>query len=588
MGALYYVMYKRSAKISLSISRPHRIANILEITTVKKSLLSLLALTLLLGATRPVVAQETKPLVVVTFSGYDELIKDLNYVGQLSGKPQLGQTLEGLLGFFTGGQGLQGLDKSKPWGAILATDGAAFPKAVYLPVTDVQKLMASLVTFIGMPQDAGDGIWQVEVQANQTTLFIKAEDGWARIAQQAEDIKLLPKDPTGLMGGLEKQYDIGVRALVSNIPEELKQTGIALLTQSVNNSLQQNEGEDDEAFAQRKKLALRQVDNMVTSINELEHFTIGLSIDQKQKKTYLDFATSAVPGTKSAETLAALKDAKSNFGGFIQPGLLSLGTVSKFGAEDIAPARQQMDDVRAKLMQELEKSTEFPTPEAKAAITSLIGDLFDLFNVVLDSGKFDMAASVIGQGPFTLIAGLHTGEGANLPQLVDKIVEALKIEGTLAGFEKDVAKQDEVGFHKIAIKAPTGPEAEKIGKAVGPGDIQLIVGTGKDRLYLGAGADPLKALQAAIAQSKASVDAPAMPMQMTLSLAQILKAAAFIDESAAPLAAMAGMLEQTGNDKVRLSYQANGNAVTMRLEAEEGVIQVLGTISAAKQGAAGF
>src|SRR5262245_17394831 len=113
--------------------------------------------------------------------------------------------------------------------------------------------MVSLVTCIGAPPDAGYGVWQVEVPATQTTLFIKAEAGWTRIAQQAEDIKLLPKDPTGLMGGLEKQYDIGVRALMSNIPEELKQTGIALLTQSVNNSLQQNEGEDDEAFAQRKK-----------------------------------------------------------------------------------------------------------------------------------------------------------------------------------------------------------------------------------------------------------------------------------------------------------------------------------------------
>ncbi len=552
---------------------------------MKKMLISMLMLASLVGLSSRLSAQETKPLVVVSFSGYDELMKDLDYIGGLSNKPELAKTLEGLLGFFTQGQGLAGLDKTRPWAAMVATDGAAFPKGVYLPVSDLDKLLAALVAFVGVPQDAGDGVWQVEVQANQMPLFIKAEDGWARIGQQPEDVKQLPKDPLPLLGGLEKQYDIGIRAVMSNIPEDLKQLGIGYLQKGVNDSLQPMENEEEEAFQQRKKLAQQQVDAMIASFNDLEHFTVGWTIDRPGKKTYFDFAMTAVEGSKTALQLAQVKDLRTQYSAFFQPNAMAaLSTVSKFTPEDAEQARQQLETARGQITRELEKSTEFPNDEAKALVTSLMGDLFDLANGMLDSGKTDLAASVTGAGPFTLVAGAHVGNGAKLPQIVEKIANLAKNEGLLASFEKDIAQQDGVTFHKIALKAPE-PGAENAARLLGPGDVQLIFGAAADRLYFAAGADALKTLQATIQQSKNASDTSATPMQMTISLAAILKAAALVDDANAGLALMGGMLEQSGNDKVRLTYQPAENGVTMRLEAQEGVIRVLGTLGAQRQAA---
>jgi hypothetical protein len=552
---------------------------------VKKLLLLMLTLAGMLGLSSGLLAQETKPLVVVTFSGYDELMKDLEYIGQLSGKPEMAKTVEGLLGFFTQGQGLNGLDKARPWGAVVATDGTNFPKAVFLPVSDADKLMASLVAFIGVPKDAGEGIWQIEVQANQMPLFVKAEGGWARIGQQPEDLKLLPQDPAALLGGLEKQYDIAVRALMKNIPEELRQLGLGFLQQGIEGGLQPMENEDEESFQQRKKLAQTQVDALVEQFNDLDHFTIGWSIDRPAKKTYFDFSMSAVPGSKTANNLAQLKHLTSQYGGFFDPkAMLAVSSASKFPPEEARQGREQLDVMRAQVVKELEKSEEFPNEEAKAAVTSLVGDLFDLVNGMLESGKTDLAASVRGSGPFTLVFGGHVGEGANLPQLVEKIAGVLKIEGALAGFEKDFAQQEGISFHKIAIKAPGGEQAEKTAKLLGPGDIQLIIGTGKDRLYLGAGADALQGLQTAIQQSKASAAAPVLPMNLTLSMAAVMKAAAYVDDTNPALALLGGMLEQSGNDKVQLTYQPTENGITARLEAQEGVIQVFGTLGANRQG----
>src|SRR5262249_4677896 len=151
----------------------------------------------------------------------------------------------------------------------------------------------------------------------------------------------------------------------------------------------------DDSFQQRKKLAQQQVDAIVASVNDLDNFTIGWSIDRPGKRTYVDFSMAAVPGSKMAQSVAALKDLKSAFGGFFDPkGMLAFSTASKFATEDAQQARQQLETARAQLSKELEKSTEFPNEEVKALVTSLIGDLFNVANGMLDSGKTDIAASI--------------------------------------------------------------------------------------------------------------------------------------------------------------------------------------------------
>ena len=60
--------------------------------------------------------EELKPVVTVAFSGYDALVSDLNFVGNLAGNPQLGSAIEMSTMLATGGRELKSLDKSKPWG----------------------------------------------------------------------------------------------------------------------------------------------------------------------------------------------------------------------------------------------------------------------------------------------------------------------------------------------------------------------------------------------------------------------------------------------------------------------------------------
>ena len=66
-----------------------------------------------------------KSMVVVSISGYDELKADVGFLGEIVGKPDLAESVDKILDMFTQGQGLAGLDKSKPWGVAVQIYGTS-------------------------------------------------------------------------------------------------------------------------------------------------------------------------------------------------------------------------------------------------------------------------------------------------------------------------------------------------------------------------------------------------------------------------------------------------------------------------------
>ena len=196
-----------------------------EITTVKKIVLSLLALALVAGSTQwcaakdDAAAQQTgnKPVAVLSLAGYDRIMEDLDFLGGLAGNPGLSKNLEGAIQLFTQGQGLAGLDKKRPWGITLTTDGSSFQPLVFLPVNSLKQLLDALAGLIGEAQEGPNGTYQLSVF--NFNIFCKEQDGWAYFGQSADELAALPKDPTKLLGGLDKSYDVALRLHVQNVPE---------------------------------------------------------------------------------------------------------------------------------------------------------------------------------------------------------------------------------------------------------------------------------------------------------------------------------------------------------------------------------
>ncbi|MEX0978743.1 MAG: hypothetical protein WDZ48_07835, partial [Pirellulales bacterium] len=188
---------------------------------MKKILLPMLVVALLALPTFRCAAQEqnggSKPVAVLTIASYERLMTDVAFIGNLTGNPDLDKNLEGMIQLFTQGQGLAGLDKKRPLGVTLTTDGLSFSPLIILPVTDLKQLLAALEGLIGPAEEGAGGIFELDV-FNQK-VFVTEKNTWAYVATASEALANLPNDGGTLLAGLDKSYDIAGRLHVQNVPE---------------------------------------------------------------------------------------------------------------------------------------------------------------------------------------------------------------------------------------------------------------------------------------------------------------------------------------------------------------------------------
>lgn len=118
---------------------------------MRKLLSATLAIVLLGSLSNVSPAQGTagvdKPVVTISFAGYNALRGQVDIVGKLIGNPDLSKGLETFLMMATQGKGLAMLDKTKPWGAVISATGTErAPEQLlwhgFVPVTDLKQLMS--------------------------------------------------------------------------------------------------------------------------------------------------------------------------------------------------------------------------------------------------------------------------------------------------------------------------------------------------------------------------------------------------------------------------------------------------------------
>ncbi len=141
-----------------------------------------------------------KTVAVVGATSYNDLVGDVNFIGSLADRPELGQMLQGTIALFTQGRGLEGVDQSKPWGVILQTDGQQFMPVACIAVTDLDKVLNIVKGFGAQIQDGADGAKQIALPNGQT-LHVKHAGGWAYIAQ----IRVGPGQPARRSVGRAQQ-----------------------------------------------------------------------------------------------------------------------------------------------------------------------------------------------------------------------------------------------------------------------------------------------------------------------------------------------------------------------------------------------
>jgi hypothetical protein len=557
---------------------------IVKCSSALKRVAAVAALALPVAAPSAVLA-ETKPVVVVSLAGYDALIGDLNFMGELSGTPQLAQSLEGILALVTRAQGLVGLDKTKPIGASvsISEDGQPVP-LVFVPVTDSEKLLDALQGLVPEVEDLGDDILRLK-PINSPSVFMKEAEGWAFLSNSQDNLDDVPANPGRILGDLAKKYDLAVEINVGNVPQPYIDMAVGQMKQGAQGGLKQLPDEDDETYRVRKEFVERYLGQVSDVLEELDRITFGFAIDSKTRNSYLDVSVTVEPGGKMAgQFAAAAKSGKTTkFAGLAdKDAVANLHFTSPVMEEDKEVLLEVLEMGRKEAAKQIDEDESIDGASTKQAVREMATDFFDVVEATVKGGTLNGGAVMLGDGPFELVLGGLVVDARKLEKAVKRAVDMFGQAPEFPPVKLNAAEHDGVTFHTLTVPAPD----DEFSKILGD-EITVALGFGDDRIVIAAGENPVKAASGVLDKSKGGAGAKLPPVQLQLKLAPLVKlgAEADSDETNKAMAELiAKLLEESEKDHINVTSQIVPNGSTMRIEIEEGVLEAFG--KAAKQGMA--
>ncbi len=547
---------------------------------------AILAATAMHSPARALAAEnDTKPVAVLSIASYDRIMADVAMFGELAGNPDLAKNLEGMLKLFTQGQGLAGLDQTRPWCVTVLTDDVSFQPLAYLPVDDVKKLLESLAGLIGEAEEAGDGVYALNVFGQE--IVVKEVNKWAIVAQTLEAVTAAPAEPATLLAGMDTSYDVAIRLYVQNIPEVYRSLAIDQLRMGVESGLGRMPDEDDKQYEARRAITEKQLDALTTAINDVDQLTLGAAVDIAAKTAHIDLSISAVPGSKSAKQMAQMKAVPSSFAGFVSPdAAASLNITTEIAKDDASQIAAALTTIRSSAMDHIENESKLEDEGSKQLAKEMLSEVFDALEATLESGKIDAAATLnLSDKSMALAVGAYIAEPQKLEDALKKFAKLAEGKEDFPGIKFDADKHGDIRFHTASIPVP---QDKSIAKVLGE-KLDVAVGIGPKSVYLALGTDSLPMLKGLIDKSK-GVSTPLPPLQLNVALTPVFQFATAMqaEEDRDKLKVWSDELAKAaGKDKVTLVVKPEEAGLTIRLEAQEGVLRLLANVGKMVTGAGG-
>jgi len=538
---------------------------------VRKFLLSTLSAALLLTGAARLKADDLKPVVVVALPSYDNLSADLTFIGQVADMPQLPKQFEQAAASLNGGKGIVGLDKTKPIGAAMVLDAAGQPKFVgFIGSTDLKALLGSLPL---QANDKGDGSF--DLMSPQGPVHFVQQNGWAIFSNAPDLIKSVPADPSQLLGGLDKDYGAAVRVNIQNIPAQMRDSFINLIKFGAEASLQQKPGEDDSDFQLRKGTAEAMLKQVEKVAHDLDQMTFGLAVDPTEKSVHVDISVTFVAGSELAKSVSEKASGKSDFAGFLLPNAaVTLNMSQKLGPDDIAQLLEMLKSGRSKVQSQIEKDPNLTDEATQKAAKQLVDELFDIGESAVKSGKMDAgAALILDPKALAFAAGGYVPDGSAVEKMFKKFVELGQADPKFPPVKFDVEKYKDVRFHNMAIPMTDDEQGKKLF-----GDtLEVYLAVGDHGAYLAFGKGAVDLIKSVIDKSAAGASETLPPFQLNVALSPIAGFVDAIQPGNPAVSAVAQILAATnGKDHLKIHSKMIENGSTVRIEAEEGVLKVIG------------
>lgn len=520
------------------------------------------------------VGRAAEPLAVVSLKATNDLVSDIEYLLEATGTSGFGaMILPQVKGY------LQGIDGQKPIGLAVTVDGNDIRPMGFLPVSNLKAVLTQL-PMLGEANDLGDGV--LELQGPQP-IFVKEKGGWAYIGQSAESLQQVPADPAKALDGLDKQYDLAIRAYIQNLPEQYKQLALSQIKAGLEQGLQNDQDPNARVMAEAQVAQLTQV------IEEANQLTLGWRIDPQERQTYLDVSMTARPGTKLATQMASNREAKTDFAGFLaKDAAITLNMAGVIPSEEIPQTLATLDNVEKSALREIDQDEDLPDQAARDAAKRLVTTFFGIAKSTIETGKMDSCTSVMLQDKaMTVLSAAHVASGSEVETAVKQLVEIAKGQPdmTFSNVKFNADKHAGVSFHTLSLPIP---EEEYARRVLGT-ELNIVVGTGETTAYLALGTDGINHLKRMIDASAQAPGQAVEPFQAMVALGTIMKFAASVEPDNPGISALAATLAQAnGKDHILIRTMPIPDGITYRFLLEEGVLKTIGQAAMEFNSSQGF
>lgn len=521
--------------------------------------------------------QADGPVAVIAVAPTERLLgandESAGAIGYLT--KQMGHPDWGMMAKFLSAGYLKQLDQSKPWGVYVLPDMEEPAAVAFLPIADVEKVFNTLEGQIPKPVKGEDGVYSVEMQGQ--TVYAKSSDGWTYVSNSLPAFENLIPQPESLIADLSKDYLVAAEFRMQALPAETKQMLIGQMKEGIEAGLENQE--DPAARETSRQYGEAMVENINELFEEGDRVVFGWGVDEQQGATYLDVSFTAVEGSKYQKQLAASFDdsLKSRFSGFVEEGAaVTLVGVGKMTEDDKAQAKLMLGQFARQFDKEIDDDEDFEDEASRDEVKAIMKDIVASVEKTIDQGVTSLAASMtLGESELNVIGAAQIADGKNLSASLEKLVELSRERGELEENDVTVEKTEQDGITYHVITAPVPEDNEDARNLFGE-EVTVILGFAEDAAYVAFGTSAQEKLDAAISASKAAGEVEVPSLEMSVSLAKILRFVADQQEDD-NLSAIAESLEgSNGRDNVLLTREPIANGARMRILAEDGVLAAIG------------
>ncbi|HLA84412.1 MAG TPA: hypothetical protein VJL29_06435 [Thermoguttaceae bacterium] len=552
---------------------------------MKKLVLSMAIVVLVAAVACPLLAQadkavELKPVAVVSLPSYENCMADLKWLDAITDRPHLSEGVEGMLIFATGGVGIDGFDKTRPAGLYAATDGEHVGACLFLPVTDLGKLIEAVKIWDEEKVTThDDGIY--EIRGPRKTVYVQeTHPGWAYVVENKDHFRHVPEDPAKLLDGLSGRYDVGARVYVANLPEECREKLVANLKKKLHKAAERHHAKRKHRHEWNPEAAEHVHQHIMKAARDLETVTLGMSLEADRKQGVLEISVTAREGTKAAEQFALLAAMKSDFAGFQLPEAAVTGRIT---VQCPGMPSERLDAMVERMRQHAYDhiAKKDKSEEQGAAARKVVDTVLDVVKQTAAEGRHDGAISVAaGEKAATLIAARRVADGPKLEKAVKMAVEQLRKEhpDKAEMITLDAESYHGVNLHAASLPIPEEcPHHDETVQAVGE-QLQIVLGIGPKAVYVAAGRDAMKSLKEALDRSEEMRESTAAPMEWVVVLGRVVEFAEEFGppECRAKADKASDLLDKAeGRDRVRVTAVPQERGLTIRAEFDEGVLRVM-------------